>query len=87
MDSDLNFYIQYCISMKKLLSTIIKFTVLSAVVTEKEVPSFNLMLCILYIIFPSWTLNLLTWRIWWAPNNASKWQMGFNSAFKGLKQH
>jgi len=53
MDSDLNFYIQYCISMKKLLSTIIKFTVLSAVVTEKEVPSFNLMLCILYIIFPS----------------------------------
>ena len=31
------------------------------------------------------TLILLTWRIWWAPNNASKWQMGFNSAFKGLK--
>ena len=31
------------------------------------------------------TLNLLTWRIWWAPNNASKWQVGFNSAFKGLK--
>jgi len=30
------------------------------------------------------TLYLLTWRIWWAPNNASKWQMGFNSAFKGL---
>jgi hypothetical protein len=26
----------------------------------------------------------LTWKIWWAPNNASKWQMGFNSAFKGL---
>jgi hypothetical protein len=23
------------------------------------------------------------WRIWWA-NNASKWQMGFNSAFKGF---
>ena len=22
----------------------------------------------------------LTWRIWWAPNNASKRQMGFNSA-------
>ena len=31
------------------------------------------------------TLILLTWRIWWAPNNASKWQMGLNSAFKGLK--
>jgi len=30
------------------------------------------------------TLILLTWRIWWAPNKASRWQMGFNSAFKGL---
>ena len=27
------------------------------------------------------------WRKWWAPNNASKQQMGFNSAFKGLKLH
>ena len=25
------------------------------------------------------------WRIWRAPNNASRWQMGFNSAFKGLR--
>jgi len=32
----------------------------------------------------SLTLILLTWRIWWS-NNASKWRMGFNSAFKGLK--
>ena len=32
----------------------------------------------------SLTLNPLTWKIFWAPNNASKWQMGFNSAFKGL---
>ena len=31
------------------------------------------------------TLILQTWRIWWAHNNASKWQMGFNSAFRGLK--
>ena len=31
------------------------------------------------------TLILLTWRIWWANTNASKWQMWFNSAFKGLK--
>jgi len=31
------------------------------------------------------TLILLTWRKWRTPNNASKWQMGFNSAFKGLK--
>jgi hypothetical protein len=33
----------------------------------------------------SLTLYMLTWRIRWAPNNASKGQMGFNSAFKGLK--
>jgi len=32
------------------------------------------------------TLILLMWRIWWAPNNASRWQMGFNSAFKGLTE-
>ena len=31
------------------------------------------------------TLNPLTWKIRWAPNNASRWQMGFNSALKGLK--
>jgi len=30
------------------------------------------------------TLNPPTWRIRWAPNNASKWHMGFNSAFKVL---
>jgi hypothetical protein len=30
------------------------------------------------------SLILLTWRNWWA-NNAGKWQMGFNSAFKGLR--
>jgi hypothetical protein len=30
------------------------------------------------------TLNPLTFKIWWAPNNASRWQMGFNLAFKGL---
>jgi len=30
------------------------------------------------------TLILLTWRIRWAPINASKQQMEFNSAFKGL---
>jgi len=33
------------------------------------------------------TLILLMWRIWWAPNNASKWQMGFNSAFKVLMRY
>jgi len=30
------------------------------------------------------TLILLMRRIWRAPNNASTWQMAFNSAFKGL---
>jgi hypothetical protein len=30
------------------------------------------------------TLILLTWRIWWAPYNAGKRQMGFNSAFNPL---
>ena len=35
--------------------------------------------------FPySLTLNLLTTTIVAPPSNASKWQMGFNSAFKGL---
>jgi len=35
------------------------------------------------LLFPytALTVILLTWRIWRAPNNASKWQMGFNSAF------
>ena len=32
------------------------------------------------------TLILLTWRLWWAPNNASRWQIGFNLAFKVLKK-
>ena len=30
------------------------------------------------------TLTLLTWRKGWAPNNTSRWQIGFNSAFKEL---
>jgi hypothetical protein len=29
---------------------------------------------------------LLTWRRWWAPNSACKWQIGCNSAFIGKKQ-
>jgi hypothetical protein len=42
-----------------------------------------ILLC-LVIPCPKLTLILLMWRIGWAPNNASKWQMRFNSAFKGL---
>ena len=41
----------------------------------------------MYIIFSgkyNLTLNLLTTTIVAPPSNASKWQMGFNSAFKGL---
>ena len=30
------------------------------------------------------TLIPLTWRIWWAPYKARKWQMALNSAFKRL---
>ena len=33
------------------------------------------------------TLCLLTWTIWRAPTNVSKWRMGFNSAFKGLNMY
>jgi hypothetical protein len=55
--------------------------------------SLNLMFMTKYIFFRkslerflvSVTLILLTWRIWWAPNNASRWRMGFNLVFKGLK--
>jgi hypothetical protein len=32
----------------------------------------------------SLTLLLLTWKIWRASIDASRWQMGFNSEFKGL---
>ena len=35
-------------------------------------------------IMRSLTLSLLTTTIVAPPSNASKWQMGFNSAFKGL---
>ena len=38
-----------------------------------------------HTMLPYSTLILLTWRILWAPNNARKWQMGFNLVFKGLK--
>jgi hypothetical protein len=34
--------------------------------------------------FSPLTLILLMWTKLWAPASASKWWMGFNSAFKGL---
>jgi hypothetical protein len=42
---------------------------------------YKLMLCIAGSIL---ILNLLTTTIVAPPSNASKWQIGFNSAFKGL---
>ena len=39
---------------------------------------------ILFLLRLILTLCLLTWRIWWARNNGSKGQMGFNSLFKEL---
>ena len=47
-------------------------------------PQFLNSLCLFQREKLNLTLILLTWRIWWAPNNASRWQMGFNSGFKGL---
>jgi hypothetical protein len=38
-----------------------------------------------FLGFAPLTLILLTWRIWCTPNNASRWQMGFNLEFKGLR--
>jgi len=37
-----------------------------------------------YLLFIELTLNQLMWKIWCFPNNASRWQIGFNSTFKGL---
>jgi hypothetical protein len=39
---------------------------------------------ILTLVVRGLTLNPPTWKIWWAPNNAKNWQMGFNLAFRGL---
>jgi hypothetical protein len=37
-----------------------------------------------YVVLIQFTLILQTWKTWRAPNNASRWQMGFNSVFTGL---
>jgi len=42
---------------------------------------------IYYITFHEINLNLLTTTIVAPPSNASKWQMGFDSAFKGLMRY
>jgi hypothetical protein len=55
-------------------------TELKSVYSAVRTGSLTKTVCIL-----SLTLILLTTTIVAPPSNASKWQMGFNSAFKGLK--
>jgi hypothetical protein len=38
-----------------------------------------------FCVLAGLTLILLTWKMGRVPNNASKWQIRFNLAFKGLK--
>ena len=56
--------------------------------TSENLHKEVLFLCVWYytncVKMSDLNLILLTWKIWWARNNASKWLMGFNSAFKGL---
>jgi hypothetical protein len=40
--------------------------------------------CVHLYTYHCLTLILLTWRIGWASNNANRWKMGLNWAFKGL---
>jgi len=72
------FYIQDVLKFKKNNSGakgLIFCTLLSSAMRSTWPNQFSL--CFL-------TLISLTWKMWWAPNNANRWQMGFNSAFKGL---
>ena len=39
------------------------------------------------VIWYCLTVILLTWRIWTAPNKASRWHIGFNWAFEDLILH
>jgi hypothetical protein len=76
--------------MKLLVMEFLGYRIISALNALKH-RIFNLgcfiidllRLCLSSSLF-SLTLTLLTWTIWRAPTNASKWRMGFNSAFKGL---
>ena len=64
------------------LSDFIKF--LDGTVNEFKTASFHYISSSLFASVPFLTLILLTWKIWWAPNTASRWQIGFNSAFNPL---
>ena len=52
--------------------------------TDKKISEHNYIQFLYFKVINHFTLILLTWRIWWAPNNASRWQMEFNSAFNVL---
>jgi hypothetical protein len=63
----------YCLLLFKIYWFFFMFTFL-----------FVLIYILLYLLISCLTLNLLTTTIVAPPSNARKWQMGFNSAFKGL---
>jgi hypothetical protein len=66
------------VSHSNNLATLILFWDLQIVLQCAVLSTFrSLAACIL-------TLILLTLTKWWAPANASKWLMGFHSAFKEL---
>jgi len=69
-------YSSTCINIKKIC-IVLQTAYLTALCDSQSKRPFCL--------YTALTLILLTWRIWWAPNNGRKWQMGFNSAFKVLK--
>jgi hypothetical protein len=68
------------------ISIAIFYTVLMTVCYQEQdgTAVLNVFLTSSQILTPL-TLNLLTTTIFAPPSNASKWQMAFNSAFKGLK--
>ena len=51
---------------------------------EKKKSEHNYIQSLYFKVINHLTFILLTWRIRWAPNNASRWKMGFNSAFNVL---
>jgi hypothetical protein len=72
-------------SSRGVLPTVVRRCVWSRN-TKNRCPIYTRIYDISSIRVNDLTLILPTWRIWWA-NNASKYQMGFNSAFKGLSEN
>jgi len=76
-----NYLLQY--SVKKTAIYIEFYVVVDGMIAGNMLPNCEAPTCHIKLSF-TLTLNPLMWKIWWAPNNVSRWQMGFNSAFKGL---